>query len=217
MSRDNEGFAPKNWTEPIETPASTRAPRPIDREGLPFLYNDEVAPSLGITSPWNFNHAAYREVPHYTDVKSTTNPQSNRVYFALKDIVNHFEIKAGEVPGQEVPVEKKNADQLAHGSRYRTWKLRHEQALTALKVQKEAGINTGSYTNQPWPGHKDIHTRLHYGVRRKTVEGAEFGNKVGTTNATGSGIDNPIRHGHMAPIEGESDSVDYFDPRRPRR
>jgi hypothetical protein len=212
MVRRNNPIVP----ESIETPASRAATRPRDRQGLLFLTSGDVAPSLGITHPGNYKHAAYGEVPHYVDTKSgdLSSTGNNRVWFALQDIVNHFAIKSGAGKAPET----KSASELAHAPRYEHWYNIHQKALKTEEVNRENGINNGDLHNQPDPANRDIHLRLRYGVRTKTIEGAEFGDRQGTTNSTGSNLDNPIRYGHMAPVEGESsDVVDFSDPRRPRR
>lgn len=209
------GYPPVTPVEP-NTETTRSASRPRDRQGLLFLTSGDVAPSLGISHPGNYKHAAYGEVPHYVDTKSgnLSSTGNNRVWFALQDIVNHFAIKSGA----HLPPEKRSSDQLAHGQRYAHWKNIHEQALKTEEVNRENGINNGDLFNQPDPSNRDIHLRLRYGVRTKTIEGAEFGDRQGTTNSTGSNLDNPIRYGHMAPVEGESNEVvDFSDPRRPRR
>lgn len=212
MVRRNNPIVP----ESIETPASRATPRPRDPQGLPFLTAGDVAADLGITNPANYKHAAYGEVPHYVDTKSGNldSTSNNRVWFALQDIVNHFAVKSGA--GK--PAEAKSASELAHTPRHAYWSNAHQQALKTEQVNKESGINNGDLWNQPDIGNKDIHRRLVYGVRRKTIEGAEFGDRVGTTNSTGSNLENPVKYGHMVPVEGDSsDVVDFSDPRRPRR
>lgn len=212
MVRRNNPIVPEN----IEEPASRATTRPRDLQGLLMLTSGDVAADLGITNPANYKHAAYGEVPHYVDTKSgnVDSTSNNRVWFTLKDIVEHFAIKSGAGKAPEA----KSASELAHTSRYEYWNKAHQQALKTEEVNRQNGINNGDLYNQPDIGNKDIHRRLIYGVRRKTVEGAEFGDRVGTTNGTGSNLDNPVRYGHMAPVAGESsDVVDFSDPRRPRR
>jgi hypothetical protein len=212
MVRRNNPIVP----ESIETPASRATSRPRDPQGLPFLTAGDVAGDLGITNPANYKHAAYGEVPHYVDTKSGNldSTSNNRVWFAMQDIVNHFAVKSGA--GK--PVELKSASEIAHTARHTHWNNVHQQALKTEQVNKESGINNGDLWNQPDVGNKDIHRRLVYGVRRKTIEGPEFGDRVGTTNSTGSNLENPVKYGHMVPVEGESsDVVDFSDPRRPRR
>jgi hypothetical protein len=212
MVRRNNPIVP----ESIETPASRATSRPRDPQGLLFLTAGDVAGDLGITNPANYKHAAYGEVPHYVDTKSGNldSTSNNRVWFAMQDIVNHFAVKSGA--GK--PAEAKSASELAHTSRHTYWSNAHQQALKTEEVNKESGINNGDLFNQPDVGNRDIHRRLVYGVRRKTIEGAEFGDRVGTTNSTGSNLENPVKYGHMAPVEGESnDVVDFSNPNRPRR
>ena len=202
--------------ESIETPASRATSRPRDPQGLLMLTVGDVASDLGITSPGNYKHAAYGEVPHYVDTKSGNldSTSNNRVWFAMQDIVNHFAVKSGA--GK--PAEAKTPSELVHTAKHSYWHNAHQQALKTEAVNKENGINNGDLWSQPDIGNKDIHRRLVYGVRRKTVEGEEFGNKVGTLNGTGSNLANPVKYGHMVPVEGESsDVVDFSDPRRPRR
>ena len=211
MVRRNNPLVP----ESIETPASRAASRPRDEEGLLFLTAGDVARDLGITNPANYKHAAYGEVPHYVDTKSGNldSTSNNRVWFSLKDITEHFSIKSGA----HLPVEKRSADQIAHGPKYQYWHNVRQQALKTEEVNRESGINNGNLWNQPDIANKDIHRRLVWGVRRKTIEGAEFGDRVGTTNSTGSNLENPVKYGHMAPVEGESsDVVDFSNPNRPR-
>jgi hypothetical protein len=209
------GYPPVTPVEP-NTEINRKTSRPRDPQGLLFLTAGDVAADLGITNPANYKHAAYGEVPHYVDTKSGNldSTSNNRVWFALQDIVNHFAVKSGA--GK--PVESKSASELAHASRHAYWSGVHQQALKTEEVNKENGINNGDLHNQPDIGNKDIHRRLIYGVRRKTIEGPEFGDRQGTTNSTGSNLDNPVRYGHMVPVAGESsDVIDFSDPRRPRR
>jgi hypothetical protein len=211
MTRRRNPIAP----ESIEEPAPRRAERPRDPQGLLMLTSGDVARDLGITNPDNYKHAAYGEVPHYVDTKSgTLTPNSNnRVWFALKDVVDHFAIKSGA----HLPVEKRSADQIANGSKYQYWHNAHQTALKTEEVNRENGINNGDLHNQPDIRNKDIHRRLVYGVRRKTVEGPEFGGKQGIVNGTGSNLENPVKYGYMKPVEGESnDIVDFSNPNRPR-
>jgi hypothetical protein len=199
--------------EPIEEPASRATPRPLDPEGIPFLTTADVAPHLGISHAPNFKEAAYGEVPHYVDTKNGS-PQNTRVWFAMKDIVNHFAIKSGS----HLPPEKKSSEQLAFAGRHKLWSERHQNALRGLESQRAEGLNPGNLTNQPHPGNKDIHTRLVYGVRRQSREGGEYGDMQGYIEGTGSNVSNPLRHGHMKPVEATSeDTTDFLDPRRPRR
>lgn len=202
--------------ESIEEPASRATSRPRDPQGLPMLTSGDVAGDLGIANPGNYKHAAYGEVPHYVDTKSgnLNSTSNNRVWFALQDVVNHFAIKSGA--GK--PAEAKSASELAHTSRHAYWSNVHQQALKTEQVNKEAGINNGDLWNQPDPGNKDIHRRLIYGVRRQTEDDPATGDLVGRTIGLGSNLANPVKHGNMKPVEGESSDIpDFSDPRRPRR
>lgn len=211
MVRRNNPIVP----ESIEEPASRKTSRPRDPQGLPFLTAGDVAVDLGITNPANYKHAAYGEVPHYVDTKSGNldSTSNNRVWFAMQDIVNHFAIKSGA--GK--PVEAKTPSEIVHTAKHMYWHNAHQQALKTEQVNRENGINNGDLFNQPDIGNRDIHRRLVYGVRRKTIEGPEFGERQGTTNDTGSNLENPVKYGHMAPVEGESSGVvDFSNPNRPR-
>ena len=200
--------------ESIEEPASRATPRPLDREGIPFLTTHDVAPHLGISHVPNFKEAAYREVPHYVDTKSGSAPQSVRVYFSMKDIADHFAIKSGA----HLPPEKKNAEQLAFAGRYKLWNERHQNALRGLDEQRKQGINPGNLENQPHPGNKDIHTRLVYGTRYQSEDDPATGDLQGRITGLGSNVANPIKHGLMKPVEStSSDTTDFLDPNRPRR
>jgi hypothetical protein len=200
--------------ETIEEPASRATPRPLDEEGIPFLTTHDVAPHLGISHVPNFKEAAYREVPHYVDTKSGSAPQSVRVYFSMKDIADHFAIKSGS----HLPPEKKNADQLSFGARYKLWSERHQNALRNLDEQRKQGINPGNLYNQPHPGNKDIHTRLVRGVRYQSEDDPATGDLQGRITGLGSNVANPIKFGQMKPVEGTSaDTTDFLDPNRPRR
>jgi len=202
--------------ESIEEPASRATSRPRDLQGLPMLTVGDVAGDLGITNPGNYKHAAYGEVPHYVDTKSgnLTSTSNNRVWFSLKDVVNHFAIKSGA----HLPPEKRNASQLAHGERYKHWHNAHQQALKTEEVNKENGINNGNLYNQPDPGNKDIHRRLIYGVRRQTEDDPATGDLQGRIVGLGSNLANPVKHGNMKPVEGDSNEVvDFSNPNRPRR
>jgi hypothetical protein len=203
---------------PVEpnTETTRRAERPRDRQGLLMLTSGDVAPSLGITHPGNYKQAAYGGLFHYVDTKSgdLSSTGNNRVWFALQDVVNHFAIKSGAGKAPET----KSSSELAHARWYEHWNNIHQKALKTEEVNRENGIYNGDLHNQPDPANRDIHLRLWYGVRTKTLEGPEFGDLQGTTNSTGSNLDNPIRYGHMAPVEGESsDVVDFSNPHRPRR
>jgi len=200
--------------ETIEEPASRATPRPLDREGIPFLTTHDVAPHLGISHVPNFKEAAYREVPHYVDTKSGSAPQSVRVYFSMKDIAEHFAIKSGA----HLPPEKKNDSQLSFGARYKLWNERHQNALRGLDEQRKQGLNPGNLENQPHPGNKDIHTRLVYGVRYQSEDDPATGDLQGRITGLGSNVANPIKFGQMKPVEGTSaDTTDFLDPNRPRR
>jgi len=202
--------------ESIEAPAPRRAERPRDPQGLPMLTSGDVAPSLGITDPNNYKHAAYGEVPHYVDTKSgsLTPTSNNRVWFSLKDIVEHFAIKSGA----HLPPEKRSAEQLAHGPRHQYWYNEHQKALKTEQMNREAGINNGDLYNQPDPKNKDIHLRLVYGVRRQVKEGGQYGDLEGAVKEPSSNIANPVKHGFMKPVGGESAEVtDFSNPNRPRR
>jgi len=197
------------------TETTRRAPRPRDEEGLPFLTSGDVARDLGITHPENYKHAAYGEVPHYVDTKSgnLTSTSNNRVWFSLKDIVNHFAIKSGAGKAPET----KSANELAHASRYAHWDNIRQQALKTEAVNKANGINNGNLWNQPDLANKDIHHRLVYGVRQQTEDDPAMGDLVGRPIGTGSNLANPIRSGSMKPIGGSSDEVvDFSNPNRPR-
>jgi len=202
--------------ESIETPAPRRAERPRDPQGLPMLTSGDVAGDLGITDPNNYKHAAYGEVPHYVDTKSgnLTSTSNNRVWFSLKDVVNHFAIKSGA----HLPPEKRSASQLAHGDRYQHWHSEHQKALKTEEVNKENGINNGNLWNQPDVANKDIHRRLIYGVRRQTEDDPATGDLQGRVIGLGSNLANPVKYGNMKPVGGSSDEVtDFSNPNRPRR
>ena len=208
------GYPPVTPVEP-NTETTRRASRPRDEEGLVFLTAGDVARDLGITNPANYKHAAYDEVPHYVDTKSGNldSTSNNRVWFSMRDIVNHFAIKSGA----DKPVEARSADQIAHGPKYQYWHNARQQALKTEEVNREAGINNGNLWNQPDIANKDIHRRLVWGVRHRTLEGARFGALQGTVNGTGSNLANPVKYGHMKPVEGTSDEViDFSNPNRPR-
>jgi hypothetical protein len=201
--------------ESIEEPASRRASRPRDEEGLPFLTSGDVARDLGITNPGNYKHAAYGEVPHYVDTKSGNldSTSNNRVWFSLKDIVDHFAIKsgAGKAP------EKKSASELAHVPRYEYWHNARQQALKTEEVNRQSGINNGNLWNQPDIANKDIHRRLKRGVRRQTEDDPATGDLQGRVIGLGSNLANPIKNGSMKPVGGSSDEViDFSNPNRPR-
>jgi hypothetical protein len=202
--------------ESIQEPASRAASRPRDPQGLPMLTSGDVAPSLGITDPNNYKHAAYGEVPHYVDTKSgsLTPTSNNRVWFSLKDIAEHFAIKSGA----HLPPEKRSAEQLAHGPRHQYWHNEHQKALKTEQMNREAGINNGDLHNQPDPKNRDIHLRLVYGVRRYTETNPATGDLVGRIRGTDSDLANPVKHGHMKPVGGDSAEVtDFSNPNRPRR
>ena len=200
--------------ESIEEPVSRATPRPLDKEGIPFLTTHDVAPHLGISHVPNFKEAAYREVPHYVDTKSGSAPQSVRVYFSMKDIADHFAIKSGS----HLPPEKKTAEQLAFAGRHKLWSERHQSALRGLDEQRKQGINPGNLENQPHPGNRDIHTRLVYGVRYQSEDDPATGDLQGRITGLGSNVANPIKHGMMKPVESTSaDTTDFLDPNRPRR
>jgi hypothetical protein len=200
--------------ESIEEPARRATPRPLDPQGIPFLTTHDVATHLGISHEPNFKQAAYREVPHYVDTKSGSAPQSVRVYFSMKDIVDHFAIKSGS----HLPPEKKNDSQLSFGARYKLWNERHQNALRGLDEQRKQGINPGNLENQPHPGNKDIHTRLVYGTRYQSEDDPATGDLQGRITGLGSNLSNPIKYGQMKPVEGTSpDTTDFLDPNRPRR
>ena len=200
--------------ESIEEPASRATPRPLDKEGIPFLTTHDVAPHLGISHVPNFKEAAYREVPHYVDTKSGSAPQSVRVYFSMKDIADHFAIKSGA----HLPPEKKTTDQLSFGARHKLWSERHQSALRGLEEQRKQGINPGNLENQPHPGNRDIHTRLVYGVRYQSEDDPATGDLQGRITGLGSNLSNPIKFGQMKPVESTSaDTTDFLDPNRPRR
>jgi hypothetical protein len=202
--------------ESIEEPASRATSRPRDPQGLPFLTAGDVAGDLGIANPGNYKHAAYGEVPHYVDTKSgnLTSTSNNRVWFSLKDIVNHFAIKSGAGKAPEA----KSASELAHTARHSYWNNVHQQALKTEEVNKQNGINNGDLYNQPDPGNKDIHRRLVYGVRRQTEDDPATGDLVGRVIGLGSNLANPVKNGSMKPVEGESNEVvDFSNPNRPRR
>ena len=199
--------------ESIEEPASRATPRPLDAEGIPFLTTHDVAPHLGISHEPNFKQAAYGEVPHYVDKKYGSSPQSIRVYFSMKDIAEHFAIKSGA----HLPPEQKTSEQLAFGGRHKLWSERHKTALAELDAQRQQGLNPGNLFNQPHPGNRDIHSRLVYGVRTQTREGGQYGDLEGHIEGVGSNLDNPIRHGHMQPVEGTPDTTNFLNANRPRR
>jgi hypothetical protein len=200
--------------EAIEEPASRATPRPLDREGIPFLTTHDVAPHLGISHEPNFKEAAYREVPHYVETKSGSAPQSVRVYFSMKDIAEHFAIKSGA----HLPPEKKNAEQLAFAGRHKLWSERYQNALRSLDEQRKQGLNPGNLENQPHPGNKDIHTRLVYGTRYQSEDDPATGDLQGRITGLGSNVANPIKFGQMKPVESTSaDTTDFLDPNRPRR
>ena len=200
--------------ESIEEPARRATPRPLDPQGIPFLTTHDVATHLGISHEPNFKQAAYREVPHYVDTKSGSAPQSVRVYFSMKDIVDHFAIKSGA----HLPPEKKNDSQLSFGARYKLWNERHQNALRGLDEQRKQGINPGNLENQPHPGNKDIHTRLVYGTRYQSEDDPATGDLQGRITGLGSNLSNPIKFGQMKPVESTSaDTTDFLDPNRPRR
>jgi hypothetical protein len=200
--------------ESIEEPASRATPRPLDREGIPFLTTHDVAPHLGISHVPNFKEAAYREVPHYVDTKYGSAPQSVRVYFSMKDIAEHFAIKSGA----HLPPEKKNAEQLSFAGRHKLWSERHQNALRGLEEQRKQGINPGNLENQPHPGNRDIHTRLVYGTRYQSEDDPATGDLQGRITGLGSNLANPIKYGQMKPVESTApDTTDFLDPNRPRR
>ena len=202
--------------ESIEEPASRATSRPRDPEGLPMLTVGDVAGDLGISNPGNYKHAAYGEVPHYVDTKSgnLTSTSNNRVWFSMKDIVNHFAIKSGA--GK--PPEAKSASELAHTPRHNYWHGVHQQALKTEEVNREAGIHNGNLWNQPDVGNKDIHRRLVYGVRRQAEDDPATGDLQGRFVGLGSNLANPIKNGSMKPVEGTSEQVtDFSNPNRPRR
>lgn len=212
MVRRNNPIVP----ESIETPASRATPRPRDPQGLPFLTSGDVAGDLGIANPGNYKHAAYGEVPHYVDTKSGNldSTSNNRVWFSLKDIVDHFAIKSGAGKAPEA----KSASELAHTSRHAYWSNVHQQALKTEEVNKQNGINNGDLWNQPDIGNKDIHRRLVYGVRRQTEDDPATGDLQGRIVGLGSNLANPVKHGNMKPVEGTSEEViDFSNPNRPRR
>ena len=207
------GYGPITPVEP-NTETTRATPRPLDREGIPFLTTHDVAPHLGISHEPNFKEAAYQEVPHYVDKKSGSAPQSVRVYFSMKDIVNHFAIKSGA----HLPPEKKTGEQLAFGARYKLWNERHQNALRGLDEQRKQGLNPGNLENQPHPGNKDIHTRLVYGVRYQSEDDPATGDLQGRITGLGSNVANPIKFGQMKPVESTApDTTDFLDPNRPRR
>lgn len=202
--------------ESIETPASRRAERPRDTEGLNMLTSGDVAGDLGISDPSNYKHAAYGEVPHYVDTKSgnLNSTSNNRVWFSMKDIVNHFAIKSGAGKAPET----KSASELAHASRHIYWSGEHKKALKTEEINKENGIDNGDLYNQPDPANKDIHRRLIYGVRRQVEDDPATGNLQGRVIGLGSNLANPVKSGNMKPVEGTSDEVvDFSNPNRPRR
>ena len=202
--------------EAIETPASRATPRPLDKEGIPFLTTGDVASDLGITHGANAKHAAYGEVPHYVDTKSgdLKETSNNRVWFSMKDIVNHFAVKSGA----HLSPEQKSPSQLAHTSRYNHWKTQYEGALSHVSEQKKSGINPGDLFNQPHPNNKDIHRRLVYGTRTQSEDDPGMGDLYGRVTGLGSKISNPVQFGHMKPVSGDSsEKIDYSDPNRPRR
>jgi len=208
------GYPPVTPVEP-NTETTRRAPRPRDEEGLPFLTSGDVARDLGITHPENYKHAAYGEVPHYVDTKSgnLTSTSNNRVWFSLKDIVNHFAIKSGAGKAPET----KSANELAHASRYAHWDNIRQQALRTEEVNKANGINNGNLWNQPDLANKDIHRRLLYGVRRQTEDNPATGDLQGRVIGTGPNLANPVKAGNMKPVEGNSEEVvDFSNPNRPR-
>jgi len=208
------GYGPVTPVGP-NTETTRRASRPRDEEGLPFLTSGDVARDLGITNPENYKHAAYREVPHYVDTKSGNldSTSNNRVWFSLKDIVDHFAIKSGA----HLPPEKRSASQLAHGDRYLYWHNARQQALKTEQVNKEYGINNGNLWNQPDIANKDIHRRLRHGVRTQTEDDPATGDLQGRVIGLGSNLANPIKNGSMKPIAGTSDEVvDFSNPNRPR-
>ena len=201
--------------ESIETPAPRRAERPRDPEGLPMLTSGDVARDLGITNPGNYKHAAYGEVPHYVDTKSgnLTETSNNRVWFSLKDIVDHFAIKAGA----HKPVEQRSNNELAFGSRHLHWHNARQQALKTEEVNRDSGINNGNLWNQPDIANKDIHRRLIYGVRQQVEDDPATGDLQGRVIGLGSNLANPVKSGSMKPIAGTSDEVvDFSNPNRPR-
>jgi hypothetical protein len=201
--------------ESIEAPASRRASRPRDEEGLPFLTSGDVARDLGITHPENYKHAAYGEVPHYVDTKSgnLTSDSNTRVWFSMKDIVNHFAI----LSGAGKPPEKKSTSELAHAEKHKYWHNARQQALKTEQVNRENGINNGNLWNQPDIANKDIHRRLKYGVRRQTEDDPAMGDLYGDYIGPGSNLANPVRNGSMRDVGGSSDEViDFSNPNRPR-
>ena len=212
---DDAGFAPSGWTEPLRERASTKAQRPLDPEGIPFLTVHDVARDLGITDPRNAKHAAYGEVPHYVDTKSgnLTPTSNNRVWFSMKDIADHFAVKSGA----HLPPEKRSASQLAHGPRHEYWQNEHKKALNTVAMDREAGINTGTFENQPDPANKDIHRRLVRGVRMQFEHRQDTGNLYGSPTGLGSNLEIPVKFGSMKPVDAESTIIDFNDPTRPRR
>jgi hypothetical protein len=195
------------------TRPSEATDRPLDAQGIPFLTNADVAPTFGISHVPNSKHAAYKDVPHYVEKKGDRD-QNGRTWYSMGEIVSHLATKSGH--GK--PEEQKSAEELSYGPRHKLWNDRHQSALAELDRRRKSGEKIGNLHDQPHPGNKDIHTRLFRGVRTLTLDDPEFGNRQGRTLGTGSNVENPIRHGHLKPVGGDStDTTDFLNASRPSR
>jgi len=177
--------------------------RPLDEEGIPLLTSHEVAPLFGISHQPNSRRVAYTDIPHYVEHKGD---KSTRSWFSLSHIVKHLENKAAF----NKPVEQRTGAEISYGNQHGHYSRLLEAAKNQLAINSQKGIRVGSLRNQPDPGNKDIHARMHFfpNGREFTLDDPEFGSRQGRIVGTSSNIENPIRHGKGIPLVDPNETPD---------
>ena len=195
---------------------SMATPRPLDKEGIPFLTNHEVGSVFGI-GMHNSKQASYSSLPQYKERKGTSGrDQNDRTWISVGDLVSHL----STLSGQHLPAEKRTESHKRFEASHAQWSGTLDAARAHLSSRREAGENPGDFFNQPHPSNKNIHTRMEYFPQGRpyTVDDPLAPEGIrGSVNGSSSNLENPRRHGFSEPPTSGAPDMTILDPSRPSR
>lgn len=173
---------------------SEAVPAPVDREGIPFITNEQLGAILGGSrgrSRHTARHISYSGLPQYKAMhQGIDNPQASHTWFSIGEVTKHVRDSLHDSP------HLKDA--------YIALKGIHEsETARVAKERSETGV-VHDYFNQPHPTNaallkSDKWMPFPHG-RPFTVDNPSLPNREQMPTGFSSNLENPLRHGHMIPI-----------------